>query len=325
MVLEKSHAELVERQMEIARPNPGSLLLKVLACGVCRTDLHLWDGELPDPKFPLVLGHEIVGKVMERGESARRFKVGDRVGVPWLGWTCGECHFCRSGQENLCDRAKFTGYQIDGGYAEFALADERYVFPIPEGYSDVEAAPLLCAGLIGYRSLKMVGDAEKLGIYGFGAAAHLIAQLARAQGRKVFAFTRPKDFRAQKFASDLGVEWVGGSDQGPSELLDGALIFAPLGELVPTALKAVRKGGTVVCGGIHMSDIPRFPYELLWGERVIRSVANLTRKDGEEFFYLVSKTRIHVEAIPFALNEAQTALQKLKAAEINGAAVLIPT
>ncbi len=267
-------------------------MLHVRACGVCRTDLHVVDGELPDPKLPLVPGHEVVGTVAAKGERAGRFAVGDRVGVPWLGWTCGVCRYCRSGRENLCDRPAFTGYTLDGGYAEYVAADHRYCFPIPDGYSDAEAAPLLCAGLIGYRSLVMAGDARRLGIYGFGAAAHIVAQVAKHQGREVYAFTRPGDVAAQRFARELGAVWAGGSTDRPPVELDAAILFAPVGALVPAALAAVAKGGVVVCGGIHMSDIPAFPYRLLWGERVVRSVANLTRRDGEEFLALAPKVLV---------------------------------
>ncbi|MGH7534293.1 MAG: zinc-dependent alcohol dehydrogenase family protein, partial [Gemmatimonadales bacterium] len=274
------------RSVQVARPEPGAgqVLLRVAACGVCRTDLHVADGELPGPKLPLVLGHEIVGTVVEHGPGVERFRSGDRVGVPWLGWTCGTCAYCRNGRENLCEQARFTGYTLDGGYAEYAVADGRFCFRIPSTYDDIHAAPLLCAGLIGHRSLVAAGDGERLGIYGFGAAAHLVAQVARAQGRRVFAFTREGDVQSQRFALELGAEWAGASGQRPPVELDAAIIFAPVGALVPAALQAVARGGTVVCGGIHMSPIPSFPYEILWGERVVRSVANLTRRDGEEFF-----------------------------------------
>ena len=303
-------------------PGPSQVLLRVRACGVCRTDLHIIDGELTEPKLPLILGHEIVGVVVERGRGAERFVAGDRVGVPWLGWTCGVCDYCRSGRENLCDAARFTGYQIDGGYAELAVADERFCFPIPAIFSDAEAAPLLCAGLIGYRSLVAAGDAKRLGLYGFGAAAHLIAQVARHQGRQVFAFTRPGDEESQQFAQGLGAVWAGGSDQSAPEPLDGAIIFAPVGPLVPAALRAVVKGGAVVCAGIHMSDIPSFPYELLWGERTVRSVANLTRKDGEEFLELAANVPVQAEVERFSLGQANEALARLRAGRVHGAAVL---
>jgi len=299
-------------------------LLHVRACGVCRTDLHVVDGELPDPKLPLVPGHEVVGTVAAKGERAGRFAVGDRVGVPWLGWTCGVCRYCRSGRENLCDRPAFTGYTLDGGYAEYVAADHRYCFPIPDGYSDAEAAPLLCAGLIGYRSLVMAGDARRLGIYGFGAAAHIVAQVAKHQGREVYAFTRPGDAEAQRFARELGAVWAGGSTDRPPVELDAAILFAPVGALVPAALAAVAKGGVVVCGGIHMSDIPAFPYRLLWGERVVRSVANLTRRDGEEFLALAPKVPVRTEVHTLPLTEANEALRRLRAGEVQGAEVLIP-
>jgi propanol-preferring alcohol dehydrogenase len=304
------------RAAELADPAPaaGQLLLEVRACGVCRTDLHVFDGELPDAKLPLVLGHQIVG-VTEDGR---------RLGVPWLGWTDGECRYCRTGRENLCDNARFTGYQLDGGYAERVVADERFCFPIPDSYADEQAAPLLCAGLIGYRSLRNAGEADRLGLYGFGASAHIVAQVARHQGRRVFAFTRPGDAEGQAFARELGAEWAGGTDERPPEELEAAIIFAPAGELVPVALAALAKGGTVVCAGIHMTDIPSFPYELLWGERQIRSVANLTRADGEEFLALAPKVpvRTHVETFP--LTEANEALDRLRRGRIRGTAVLIP-
>ena len=294
-------------------PGPGQVLLDVRACGVCRTDLHVVDGELPDPKLPLVPGHQIVG-VAEDGR---------RLGVPWLGWTDGDCRFCARGLENLCDQAQFTGYDLDGGYAERVVADERFCFPIPQGYSDEEAAPLLCAGLIGFRSLRMAGDAERLGLYGFGASAHIVAQVASHQGRRVFAFTKPGDANGQAFARELGAEWAGGSDDRPPEELDAAILFAPAGELVPTALAALSKGGTVVCAGIHMTDIPSFPYELLWSERRIRSVANLTRADGEEFLALAPRVPVRTEVETFPLAEANEALDRLRAGSIRGAAVLL--
>ncbi len=311
------------RAADIPRPEPapGQLLIAVRACGVCRTDLHVADGELPDPKLPLILGHEIVGTVAT-GPGVERFAPGTRVGVPWLGWTCGACRFCRAGRENLCDRARFTGYQLDGGYAEYAVADARYVFALPNGYSDLEAAPLLCAGLIGYRALVAAGDAERLGLYGFGAAAHVVAQVARWQGRRVFAFTRPADVTAQRFARGLGVEWAGDADAAPPEPLDAAIIFAPVGALVPAALRAVERGGTVVCAGIHMSEIPAFPYDLLWGERVVRSVANLTRRDGEEFLALAPKVPVRTRVEPYALARANEALDNLRTRQVSGAAVL---
>ena len=312
------------RALDFPRPDPGpgQVLVAVAACGVCRTDLHVYDGDLPNPKAPLVLGHEIVGTVAGVGAGANRFTAGQRVGVPWLGWTCGACRYCRTGRENLCDRARFTGYQIDGGYADYTVADARFCFPVPEGYADLAAAPLFCAGLIGYRSLVAAGDAERLGLYGFGAAAHIVAQVARFQGRRVFAFTRPGDDAAQRFAHQLGAEWAGGSDATPPEVLDAAIIFAPVGALVPAALRAVAKGGTVVCGGIHMSDIPSFPYEVLWGERVLRSVANLTRKDGEEFLTLAPRVPVRTEIEAYPLEQANEALERLRRGQIQGAAVL---
>ena len=314
------------RAVEVAPPvpGPGEVQLQVAACGVCRTDLHVFDGELPHPKLPLILGHEIVGRVSRRGPGADRFAIGDRVGVPWLGWACGVCRYCRSGHENLCDFARFTGYQLDGGYAQYALASERFCFPIPPGYGDVEAAPLLCAGLIGYRSLVAVGDGERLGIYGFGAAAHIVTQVARHQGRRIFAFTRAGDAEAQRFALDLGAVWAGASGDLPPEPLDAAILFAPAGELVPAALRAVAKGGVVVCAGIHMSDIPSFPYDILWGERTVRSVANLTRRDGEEFLAVAPAVPVRVEVEPFALLEANEALNRLRTGRVRGAAALTP-
>src|SRR5881396_1336012 len=314
------------RAVDISRPEPGpgQVLLAVAACGVCRTDLHVLDGELPNPTLPLILGHEIVGTVTATGggPGVDRFGIGDRVGVPWLGWSCGECRYCRAGRENLCDRARFTGYQIDGGYAEYTVSDARFAFPLPDGYADLETAPLLCAGLIGYRSLVAAGDAGRLGLYGFGAAAHIVAQVARYQGRRVFAFTRAGDAEAQLFARHLGVEWAGASDALPPEPLDAAIIFAPVGALVPAALRAVAKGGTVVCAGIHMSDIPSFPYDMLWGERVVRSVANLTRKDGEEFLALAPRVPVRTEIEPYPLERANEALENLRAGRVRGAAVL---
>jgi propanol-preferring alcohol dehydrogenase len=322
MVLQAHRTPLVERDLPVPVPGPDQVLLRVHACGVCRTDLHVFDGELPDPKLPLVLGHEIVGTVEAIGSQVTRFAVGDRVGVPWLGYTCGICAYCKSGRENLCDNPRFTGYQIDGGYAEYTLADARYCFPLPAQYGDAEAAPLLCAGLIGHRSLVMTGSARRVGIYGFGAAAHLIAQVARHQGRRVYAFTRPGDSAAQQFARELGAVWAGGSDALPPEQLDAAILFAPVGSLVPAALRATAKGGVVVCGGIHMSDIPSFSYDLLWGERVVRSVANLTRRDGEEFLALAPRVPVRTEVEVFPLQEANTALTRLRTGQIRGAAVL---
>ncbi|MEE9470976.1 MAG: zinc-dependent alcohol dehydrogenase family protein [Gemmatimonadota bacterium] len=322
MVLERQHEPLRRREMDRPDAGEGEVLLRVLACGVCRTDLHIVDGELPDPKLPLIPGHQIVGEVISVGAGSERFEPGDRVGVPWLGWTCGECAFCVSGRENLCDRASFTGYEIDGGYADYATADARFCFPIPEGFPNLQAAPLLCAGLIGYRSLVMAGDAERLGLYGFGAAAHIIAQVALHQGRRVFAFTREGDTEGQRFARDLGAEWAGASDQLPPEKLDAAIIFAPVGSLVPQALRAVEKGGTVVCAGIHMSEIPAFPYEILWGERVVRSVANLTRADGEEFMRLAPSHGVRTEVQEYALVDANRALDDLRSGRVRGSAVL---
>ena len=324
MLLDRPGAPLRETTLPRPTPGPGQVLLEVAACGVCRTDLHVADGELSDPKLPLVLGHEIVGRVAERGFSAGRFAAGERVGVPWLGWTCGVCAYCRSGRENLCDRARFTGWQLDGGYAEFVVADERYCFPLPAEYGDVEAAPLLCAGLIGYRALRATGDAVRLGLYGFGAAAHLVAQVARHEGRRVFAFTRPGDAAAQTFARELGAEWAGPSDEVPPEPLDAAILFAPVGALVPTALRAVAKGGTVVCAGIHMSPIPSFPYDILWGERTVRSVANLTRRDGDEFLALAPRVPVRTETVALPLGQANEALDRLRSGRLRGAAVLLP-
>jgi propanol-preferring alcohol dehydrogenase len=323
-VLTAARRPLTAAEPPAPRPGPQQVLIEVRACAVCRTDLHVVDGELPDPKLPLVPGHEIIGTIVENGESVDRFAVGDRVGVPWLGWTCGLCEYCRSGRENLCDRARFTGYQIDGGYAEQTVADQRYCFAIDPRYGDVEAAPLMCAGLIGYRTLRMAGDARLIGIYGFGAAAHIVAQVARHQGRRLFAFTRPGDVAAQDFARSLGAEWAGGSDQPPPEPLDAALIFAPVGALVPAALAATKKGGTVVSGGIHMSDIPSFPYRILWEERVLRSVANLTRRDAEEFLALAPKAGIRTETVAYPLARANDALADLRNGALQGAAVLVP-
>ena len=312
------------RAAEIEPPRPGArqVRLRVRACAVCRTDLHVVDGDLPHPKLPLIPGHQIVGSVDEAGPDVETLRTGDRVGVPWLGGSCGACDFCRSGRENLCDDARFTGYQIDGGYAESTLADERFCFPLPAGYPDLQAAPLLCAGLIGYRSLSAAGDARRLGLYGFGAAAHIIAQVARYQGRRVFAFTRAGDVEGRTFALDCGADWAGGSDQAPPETLDAAIIFAPIGALVPVALRAVSKGGTVVCAGIHMSDIPAFPYSLLWGERVVRSVANLTRRDGEDFLKIAPRVPVRTEVRAFPLERANEALQALRAGDVRGSAVL---
>jgi propanol-preferring alcohol dehydrogenase len=323
MIFEKPGKDLSLREMDLPEPGAEQVLLRVHACAVCRTDLHVIDGELSDPKTPLVPGHEIVGTVATVGTRVTRFKIGDRLGVPWLGWTCGECSFCREGQENLCDRAKFTGYTLDGGYAEYTVADQRFCFPIPDDYSDIEAAPLLCAGLIGYRSLVKAGNGSRLGIYGFGAAAHIVAQVAKHQKREVYAFTRPGDSEAQQFALSLGAVWAGGSNELPPVKLDAAIIFAPVGALITQALKAVRKGGTVVSGGIHMSDIPSFPYALLWEERSIRSVANLTRRDGAEFLQLAPQVPVRTEVETFALEQANEALQRLRSGRIRGAAVLV--
>ena len=313
MVLDEPQRELRPAELPRPEPGPGQLLVHVHACGVCRTDLHVLDGELPEPKLPLVLGHQIVGSVVG---AARR------VGIPWLGWTCGECRYCRSGRENLCDRGRFTGYQLDGGYAEYAVADERFCFELPDAYPDLQAAPLLCAGLIGYRALRLAGDGERLGLYGFGASAHIVAQVARHQGRRVFAFTRARDTSGQAFARELGAAWAGAADESPPEELDAAIIFAPVGELVPVALRAVAKAGTVVCAGIHMSDIPTFPYELLWGERVLGSVANLTRRDGEEFLALAPQVPVRTEVETFPLEQTNEALARLRRGEIRGAAVI---
>jgi propanol-preferring alcohol dehydrogenase len=323
-LLTEARRPLATADLPEPQPGPGQLLIAVKACAVCRTDLHILDGELAHPKLPLVPGHEIVGTVIEQGPGADRFAIGDRIGVPWLGWTCGTCDYCRGGRENLCDRARFTGYQIDGGYAELTVADQRYCFAIPAGFDDVAAAPLLCAGLIGYRTLRLAGEGERIGIYGFGAAAHIIAQVARHQGRQVFAFTRPNDTAAQDFARSLGAVWAGGSGEVPPEPLDAALIFAPVGALVPAALAATKKGGTVVCGGIHMSDIPSFPYRLLWEERVVRSVANLTRRDAEEFLALAPKAGISTATVTYPLADANQALADLRNGALQGAAVLVP-
>jgi len=322
MVLDRPGTPLREAAREVPVPGPGQVLLRVLACGVCRTDLHVVDGELPDLSRPVVPGHQIVGVVEAGGPGEGGFATGQRLGVPWLGWTCGACRFCLSGRENLCGEARFTGYHLDGGFAEYAVADARYCFPIPQGYSDLQAAPLLCAGLIGYRSLVMTGDAPRLGLYGFGAAAHIVAQLAVHQGRRVFAFTRPGDGEAQAFARSLGAEWAGASGEAPPEPLDAAILFAPAGELVPVALRAVEPGGTVVCAGIHMSDIPSFPYRLLWEERVVRSVANLTRRDGQEFLALATQAQLRTEVESFPLSEANEALSRLRTGHVRGAAVL---
>jgi propanol-preferring alcohol dehydrogenase len=321
MVLERQREPLKLEELPDPEAGPGQVVLEVAACGVCRTDLHIFDGELTEPKLPLVMGHQIVARVLTGGE---RFEPGRRVGVPWLGWTDGTCRYCRSGRENLCDSARFTGYDLDGGYAERTVADERFCFPLPDGFEDLHAAPLLCAGLIGHRTMRLAGDAERLGIYGFGAAAHIVCQVAVHEGRRVFAFTRAEDEAAQAFALELGAEWAGDALGPPPEELDGALIFAPAGELVPAALRAVAKGGTVVCGGIHMSDIPSMPYELLWGERVLRSVANLTRADAEEFLSIAPRVPVRTEVETFPLEQANEALDRLRAGRLRGSAVLVP-
>lgn len=322
MRLHAAGRPLVPDELPVPQPGPGELLLRVSACGVCRTDLHVVDGELPGVRCPLTPGHEIVGRVVAAGTGARH-AVGERVGVPWLGATCGQCRWCREGRENLCDQARFTGYTRDGGYAEYAVANADYCFAIPASYGDAEAAPLLCAGLIGYRAWRAAGDAGTLGLYGFGAAAHLLAQLATAQGRRVFAFTRPGDAEARQFAISLGAAWAGGSDEAPPEPLDAAILFAPVGALVPAALAATRKAGRVVCAGIHMSDIPAFPYRLLWEERSVVSVANLTRRDGEEFMRLAAEVPLHATVVPMPLAGANEALARLRRGEIQGAAVLV--
>ena len=323
MVLERPGAPLALVERPVPEPGPGQVLVKVAACGVCRTDLHVVDGELPEPGLPLVPGHEIVGRVAALGAGVERFAEGARIGVPWLGHTCGACEYCRAGQENLCNCPGFTGYHIDGGYADYALADQDYCFPIMGQYGDAEAAPLLCAGLSGYRALRLAGEARRLGLYGFGAAAHIVAQVARHQGRETYAFTRAGDTEAQAFAVEFGAVWAGASGEPPPEPLDAAIIFAPVGALVPAALRAVRKGGTVVCAGIHMSDIPSFPYRLLWEERVVRSVANLTRRDGEEFLALAPLVPVRTEVEPFPLEQANEALERLRSGRIRGAAVLV--
>jgi propanol-preferring alcohol dehydrogenase len=313
------------REIDPPRAGQGQVEIEVEACGICRTDLHVVDGELDKPKLPLVPGHQIVGRVRALGRGVDGFEVGDRVGVPWLGWTCGSCRFCRRGSENLCDRARFTGYDLDGGFAERCVADARFTFAVPSRYPPHQAAPLLCAGLIGYRSYRMTGDAESLGLYGFGSAAHILVQVARHQGRQVFAFTRPDDEQGQEFAKELGATWAGGSDERPPRALDAAIVFAPVGELVPAALQAVRKGGTVVCGGIHMSEIPSFPYSMLWGERVVRSVANLTRQDGEEFLPLAAEIPVETRVHAYPLDEVNRALDDLREGRFEGAAVVVPS
>jgi len=324
MQLFRSQTPLVPSDVQLPAPGDGEVLIEVSACGVCRTDLHVVDGELQEPKLPLIIGHEVVGRIKARGPGARRFALGARVGVPWLGWTCNGCRYCASGQENLCERARFTGYTLQGGYAREMLADERYCFGIEGDQDDAHVAPLLCAGLIGYRSLRLTGDAERVGLYGFGAAAHIVAQVAIQQGRRVYAFVRPGDDSAQRFATSLGVHWAGTSDRMPPEPLDAAILFAPVGALVPAALQAVRPGGSVVCAGIHMSDIPAFPYRLLWRERCVRSVANLTRRDGEEFFAIARQLRLETTVVEYDLSDANRALSDLRAGSISGAAVLRP-
>jgi propanol-preferring alcohol dehydrogenase len=324
MVLDRAGTPLQAVELKVPAPGPHQVLIKVAACGVCRTDLHVFDGELNQPKLPLVLGHEIIGHVEALGNDVEGFAVGERVGVPWLGFTDGTCFYCRAGRENLCDHPRFTGYQIDGGYAEYAVADARFCFPLPASFGDVEAAPLLCAGLIGYRALRLAGEAERLGLYGFGAAAHIAIQVARHRGQRVFAFTRPGDDAGQRFARTLGAAWAGGSDAAPPEPLDAALIFAPVGALVPAALAATDKGGTVVCAGIHMSDIPSFAYRLLWEERMVRSVANLTRRDGDEFLALAARIPVRTTTVALPLAEANEALARVREGRIEGAAVLVP-
>ena len=324
MRLERPGAQLRAEELPVPTVGAGELLLKVHACGVCRTDLHIVDGDLKRGRLPITPGHEIVGTVMAIGAGVDGFQEGQRVGVPWLGYTCGRCRFCLEGRENLCSAARFTGYDLDGGYAEHAVADARYCFALPDAYSDQEAAPLLCAGLIGYRSLKMAGDARRLGVYGFGAAAHIIVQVARWEGREIYAFTRPGDEAALAFARELGAVWAAGSDQQPPEPLDAAIIFAPVGALVPAALRAVERGGRVICAGIHMSEIPAFPYEILWGERAVLSVANLTRRDGDEFLRIAPQARVRTDTEAFPLQQANEALASLRAGHVRGAAVLIP-
>jgi len=324
MVLDRPGMKLMRRALPRPKPGPGQVLVKIAACGVCRTDLHVVDGELTEPKLPIIPGHEVVGRVAAVGAGVERFRDGERVGIPWLGFTCGTCEACRDGRENLCADARFTGYQIDGGYADYAVVDQRYCFSLPDAMTDAEAAPLLCAGLIGYRALVKAGDGRRLGLYGFGAAAHIAIQVARHQGREVYAFTRAGDNEAQDFARTLGAVWAGASDEAAPEPLDAAIIFAPVGVLVPTALRALKPGGRVVCAGIHMSDIPSFPYEILWGEREVVSVANLTRRDGEEFLALAPKVPVHTTVRPYRLADANRALGDLRDGRLQGAAVLIP-
>jgi len=323
MLMTASRRPLELRDLPVPDPTPGQVRIRVRVCGICRTDLHILDGDLADPAMPLVLGHQVVGEVAAVGPGADRLEPGEVVGVPWLGWTCGTCRFCSTGRENLCPNARFTGYQVDGGYAEFVVADSRFCFPIPAGFPDLQAAPLLCAGLIGYRSLRLAGDADRLGLYGFGAAAHIVAQIAGRQGRRVFAFTRPGDLQTQEFARSLGAEWAGDSTQAPPEEVDAAILFAAAGELVPLALRAVSPGGTVVCAEIHMSDIPSMPYELLWRERVLRSVANLTRLDGEEFLALAPSIPIRTEVTGYPLERANDALEALRSGGVRGSLALV--
>lgn len=323
MVLRQQRQPMCLEQIDSPTPKPGELLIRVAACGVCRTDLHVVDGDLPQPTLPLIPGHQIVGQVAAIGGPTSRFPIGARVGVPWLGGSCGACRFCSTGRENLCDQARYTGYQINGGFAEYCVANERFCFPIPEQYPDLQAAPLLCAGLIGYRALAMTGTAKRLGLYGFGAAAHIIIQIARRQGKIISVFTRAEDTQSQAFARQLGADWVGASGETPPEPLDAAIIFAPAGQLVPAALRAVNKGGVVVCAGIHMTDIPSFPYSILWGERIVRSVANLTRRDGEEFLALAPRIPVRTETHPYPLEDANRALDDLRAGRFTGAAVII--
>ena len=322
MILEEQGTPLVEADLPVPEPGPGQIRVKVGACGVCRTDLHVLDGDLGEPKLPLVMGHQVVGTVDALGEKVDGHSEGDRIGVPWLGGSCGHCAYCEEDRENLCDEPRFTGYLIDGGFAEYCIADARFCFPIPEGYPDLQAAPLLCAGLIGYRAYRMAGDGKRLGLYGFGAAGHILCQVARHDGREVYAFTSPGDAATQDFARSLGAVWAGGSNEPPPRALDAAILFAPVGALVPTALQAVRKGGSVVCAGIHMSDIPSFPYSILWGERVVRSVANLTRRDGEEFLALAPKIPVRTEVTVYALERANEALDDLRHGRFRGAAVI---
>lgn len=323
MVFEGVDAPLKKKDVPKPSPDPDQLLLEVDACGICRTDLHIVDGDLDDPKLPVIPGHQIVGVVEAIGDEVEDYEIGQHVGVPWLGSTCGECEYCTSGRENLCDAAKFTGYDLDGGFAEYTVADAHFCFPIPDAYPDLQAAPLLCAGLIGYRSWRKAGDPQKVGFYGFGSAAHILAQVAEYEGSEVYAFTRPGDEESQAFARDLGAVWAGGSDQQPPELLDAAIIFAPVGDLVPASLRALKKGGRCICAGIHMSDIPSFPYEILWGEREIRSVANLTRKDGVEFLSLAPEVPVETEVTTFDLEEANAALDALRAGDFEGSGVLV--